>query len=414
MKKILLLIVNYLSRAMVFRYKPLVIGITGNVGKTSTKDAISSVLASRFSVRKSDKNFNNELGLPLTVLGIPSSGKNIIGWIISFIVVIIRLIYTQYPKILILEMGVDKPGDMDYLLKIIKPDIAVYTAIGEIPVHVENFTNRDQLIREKFKLASAVSAKGYVVFNADISLWGALPSKTKAKLVTYGMSDNTDIQLSTPEMRYSLDGDNQIPIGIACKVQYKGNTVPIRLDGILAQSGVYYAGAACAVGDIMGMNLVDIVSALNKFIPPESRLQLKEGINHSLIIDDTYNASPNSMLVAIDTLNQLKAKRKIIVLGDMLELGSFSEEAHRDIGRYITTDILKVYLIGNKVKYIEEEVIKKGFIKDINIFSFNTSKEVGDVLYKDTCEGDMILIKGSHSMHMDTIVKKMMIHHHNE
>lgn len=410
MKNILILIMKYLARATLARYHPTIIGITGNVGKTSTKDAIASVLSSRFRVRKSEKSYNNELGLPLTVLGFSTSGKNIPGWFITFFLALIRLFYTRYPEVLVLEMGVDKPGDMKYLLQIVTPDIAVFTTVGDIPVHVENFVNRDALIREKLKLASAVPTKGHVVYNADVSWWEHIRTKTKGVVLTYGFSDTADVKLSTPEMRFRIDGSHSIPLGIACKVQYKGSTVPFRLDGVLAQSGAYFAGAACAVGNIMGMNLVEVASAISAFVPPRGRLELKEGVKGSIVIDDTYNASPSSMRVALDTLASLPAQRKIAVLGDMLELGSFSEDAHREAGKYASTVCSMVYTVGIKTKFTYDELVSRGFHKGENLFSFDTSAEAAAALYHSVREGDMILVKGSRGMRMEKVVKELMTH----
>ncbi len=409
MKKILIIITKYLSRATIARYKPIIIGITGNTGKTSTKDAISAVLSTRFHVRKSEENFNNELGLPLTILGISASGKNIVMWLVSFVQVLFRLLYTRYPEILVLEMGVDKPGDMKYLLQIVTPDIAVFTTMGDIPVHVENFVNRDALIREKLKLASAVSVKGHVVYNADVQWWEPIRSKTKGIILTYGFSDTADIQLSVPEIRFKTNDTYSIPLGISCKVQYKGSTVPFRLDGVLAQSGVYFAGAASAVGSIMGMNLVETASAFSSFIPPHGRLEPKLGISDSVVIDDTYNASPSSMKLAIDTLASLPAKRKIAVIGDMLELGSYSEEAHRDIGKQIFNICTVVYTVGIKTKFTDDELIKQGFQKGTNLFSLEGSIDAAKAIYADIQPGDMILVKGSHGMHMEKVVEQIVI-----
>src|SRR3972149_1227050 len=131
MKRIIQSTVAILARLTLARYAPRVIAVTGNVGKTSTKEAIYAVVSSQFVVRKSEKNYNNEIGVPLTILGMPSAGRNIFTWIIVIIQACMRLVWCRYPRVLILEMGVDKPRDMDYLLSIVKPDIAVFTAMGE-------------------------------------------------------------------------------------------------------------------------------------------------------------------------------------------------------------------------------------------------------------------------------------------
>ena len=147
MKRIIKSIFSVLAHLTIARYKPRIIAVTGNVGKTSTKEAIYAVVNSKFFARKSEKNYNNELGVPLTIVGMSSAGKNVFGWIIRIIGACLKLVWCRYPHVLILEMGVDKPRDMDHLLSIVKPDIAVFTAIGDVPVHVENFMNAQAVVR---------------------------------------------------------------------------------------------------------------------------------------------------------------------------------------------------------------------------------------------------------------------------
>ncbi|MEK7541761.1 MAG: Mur ligase family protein, partial [Patescibacteria group bacterium] len=157
-KSILQKILAVLARQTIRKYKPVIIGITGSVGKTSARLATYAVLKNKFSVRTAEKNYNNEIGLPLTILGIPHSGRNIFAWAYQLAIaarrLAVSLAYRRYPEVLILEYGVDCPGDMGYLLKIARPDIAVTTAIGEVPVHVEFFKSPEELIAETAKLVA--------------------------------------------------------------------------------------------------------------------------------------------------------------------------------------------------------------------------------------------------------------------
>ncbi|OGD31721.1 hypothetical protein A3C91_03540 [Candidatus Azambacteria bacterium RIFCSPHIGHO2_02_FULL_52_12] len=408
MRNILQSILAVLARIMLRRYRPTVIGITGNVGKTSTKDAIAAVLGARFSVRKSEKSYNNELGVPLTVLGITSGGKNVFGWLARFFLAAVRLIGTRYPRVLVLEMGVDKPNDMEYLLGIVKPDIAVFTSLGDMPVHVENFISREALVTEKLKLASAVSPRGHVVYNADVASWQSIKGKTKATLVTYGFSEHADVRISPPETRFAVSGAGSVPLGIACKIQHKGSIVPFRLDGVMATDGAYLAGAACAVGSILGMHLVDMASAFGQYAPPRGRLRLLDGIRGSLILDDTYNSSPSSLDVALAALGSLPARRRIAVMGDMLELGGFTERAHREMGEKASKMCDVVYVVGLKTKFAYDELVGRNFKPGENLFSFSTSQEAAQAIYPAVKEGDMILVKGSQGMRMEKVVKEIL------
>lgn len=427
MRKIIQYILKVLARAMLARYKPKIVGVTGSVGKTGAKDAIHCVLAVKFKVRKSEKSYNNEIGLPLTVLGISSSGKNIFGWLFGFFKVLSWLIYINYPEILVLEMGVDKPKDMDYLLKIVKPDIAVFTSVGEIPVHVENFTHREALLKEKAKLALAVPKHGFVVYDKDSPDWPLFLEKAKAGAMTYGFVDGADIKIHPLERRFAVirrllsspgsgvAGDEEFtkPLGVAFKIEYKGNTVPFRIDNIFSDAGAYATGAACAVGVILEMNLIEISSAFSHYAPPRGRMNLLEGIKSSLILDDTYNSSPSSSRSALDALRILPAKRKIAVLGDMLELGGYSEEAHREAGRQAAKICDVVFAVGTRMGFARHELSAHGFKEGENLFYFESSEPVGFELKNIIKEGDLILVKGSQGMRMEKAVKEIMAHPEN-
>lgn len=401
----------FFARLMLARYKPRVIAVTGNVGKTSTKEAIYAIARSQFSSRKSEKNYNNELGVPLTIIGMESAGHNPVKWIVVFVRAFFRLVWSRYPEVLILEMGVDKPRDMDYLLSIVKPDIAVFTAIGDIPVHVQNFTNAQAVIREKIKLAHALEKNDTLIANEDISAWNDAKERTKAAVVTYGFADTATVKMQAPEYRFESHEGRSIPLGITCKMEYKGSVVPFRLDGTFGlESGAYAAGAACAVGVALGMNLVEISSALQAYIPPRGRLQLIEGIKGSFVLDDTYNASPASMDVALKTLRVIPGIRKIAVLGDMLELGSYSENAHRDIGKKAAESCDVLITVGEKMRFTAAEALARNFKENETIFSFDTSKEAGEKLAALVHDGDLVLIKGSQGTRMERAVLDIIAH----
>lgn len=409
MKKYLQIILALLARLTVRRYTPTVICITGNVGKTSTKEAVFAVVSSNFSARKSEKNYNNEIGVPLTILGIHSCGKNIFGWAIQCMYACLKIIWTRYPKVLVLEMAVDKPGDMEYLLSIVTPTIAVFTSMGEIPVHVENFINAQAMIREKLKLAHAVEKSGFVIVNDDVAAWKEM--KTKGTVVRYGVAPDADVKIYTPEYRFSTEEGVSAPIGITFKMEHKGSTVPFRLDGTFGMaSGTYAAATACAVGMVLEMNLVAIAAALQHYVPPKGRLKLIEGIKGSFILDDTYNASPVSMEVALETLSMFPAERKIAVLGDMLELGKFTEEAHRAAGKKAVSACTILVTVGERMRFAADEAKAHGFIENKNLFSFDTAKDAGKWMVSTIQENDLVIVKGSQGMRMEHVVKDIMAH----
>ncbi len=385
------------------KYQPGVIAVTGSVGKTSTKEAIFSVISPHRQVRANRKNFNNELGLPLTILGDYEEIGGKLFWLKVIFMGFLRLMFRlRYPELLILEYGVDKPGDMKYLLDIARPQIGVITAIGEIPVHVEFFSGPEALAREKSKIIEGLAATGFAVLNYDDDSVYEMKERTRAHIMSYGFGDGADMRISNYEVRM----DGATPAGISFKLNYGGSFVPVRLDGCFGKAQAYAAAAGASLGIIFGLNLVKIAEGLSGFKAPPGRGKLVEGIKQTFVLDDTYNASPLSMRAAIDTAGHLKAKRKIAVLGDMLEIGKYTMEAHEEIGRLIPGVFDILFTIGARAKFIADSAEKEGLAKK-KIFSFDTAEEAGPEIQKLIKKGDLILIKASHAIGLDKIVEEI-------
>jgi UDP-N-acetylmuramoyl-tripeptide--D-alanyl-D-alanine ligase len=408
MRKILQKIIKFLAKLVVKRYQPKIVAITGSVGKTSTKEAIRTVLECKFRVQSTVLNQNNEIGVPLTILGEQSAGKNIFGWAMIFLraIFLILIKFRNYPQILILEYGVDKPGDMDYLLSIAKPTIGVMTSIGEIPVHVEFFSGPKALAKEKSKMIYALSENGLAVLNFDDAVVYAMQDITDAKCITYGFGQGADIL--GDEISILQDMDKNL-LGTTFKVHAGGSFVPVRIFGSFGKPQAYAMLAAFGVGMFLGMNLIEISQALQKYQPLPGRTKIIPGIKNSLIIDDTYNASPLSMHAALDFLQIINASRKIVVLGDMLEIGKYTEEAHRSIGDKAKNIADFIITVGERARFIYQEALENNFSQD-NLKHFETSKEAGEFLDKIIETGDVVLVKGSRAMRMERTVYEIMEH----
>lgn len=403
-KSILQKILKILAKLTIKKYRPIVIGITGSVGKTSTKEAIHAVLKHKYWVRKSEKSFNTEIGLPLTVLGIENHHKNIFAWAKDIIKSFFKILFTvKYPEILLLEYGVQKPKDMAYLLSIAKPFIGVVTAIGEVPVHVEFFAGTHEVAEEKSKLVESLPNKGFAILNYDDETVYEMKKKSKAHVMTFGFNKHSDLKILGYELRTKENVIGQVPEAITVKIEYSGNIMPIRLHNCFGKPQAYSAAAACLVGLAMNMNLVEIAESLREFKPPPGRLRLIKGIKNSLILDDTYNAAPEAMHTALDTFRDLPAKRKIAVLGDMLEIGQFTEQTHRTMGLKAGKFCDIVFTVGDRAKFIAEEA--KLFCR---VESFDSPIEAGKTLDPLIQEGDLILVKGSASMRMEKVVEEVM------
>ncbi len=402
--KILAWKLRILAKLTLRRYKPGIIGITGNVGKTSTKAAIVTILGHSRRVRISLKNFNNELGLPLTILGDWDSTGGVFFWFRVIISSVFQLCIKNpsYPEILVLEYGIDRPGDMKYLLNVARPHIGVVTALRDIPVHVEFFSGPEAVAQEKSKLVNSLPATGFSVLNADDIAVLEMKDQSRAHAVTFGFSRGVDVRISNFQNHF----DKKFT-GVTFKLEYGGSLVPVRLTKVLGKAHAYSAAAAAAVSLIYGINLVKIAEALLSYQPPSGRLRFLDGIKGSVIIDDTYNASPVANHEALESLKSLKAKRKIAVLGDMLELGKYTIEAHEGVGRLVAKSAGILFIVGVRAKFIAESAVRAGFSKK-KIFTFMDVHKCGMQLQKEIKKGDLILVKGSQSVRMERVVKEVM------
>ena len=415
MRKTLEYILKILAKMTLFRYRPFVIGVTGSVGKTSAKEAIYSVLKNKMRTRRNIKNYNNEIGVPLTILGSylspPTNIKGLFGWVKIISLSLLKLVYQKYPKALILELGISKPGDMKYLMSFVHPKIGVFTAIGEFPSHIEFFPEREKLVGEKSILIKSLPKDGLAVLNYDdLSVRQAGKDLfKKIPIIQYGFGQGADLKIEGYETR--IENLKKQDFGINFKLDYQGSFVPIRLTKVLGKHHVFAAAAGAAVGLKLGLNLIEVAQELKDYYSLPGRSNLIEGIKKTLIIDDTYNASPLSVESALDLLNEVakanEGSRKIAVLGDMMELGAETEPGHRLIGRKIIKKADFLFAVGERARFISDEAKLKGFKKE-NIFEFSDVEKTGLKLQETMEQNDVILIKGSRFMRMEKIVKEVM------
>jgi len=416
MQNIIQKILRVLAKIVIWRYQPVIVAVTGSVGKTSTKEAIYHVLRKKFRVRRNLKNYNNEIGVPLTILGLETGGDSILAWLGNFLKAILIFFWAKgYPEILVLEMGVDKPGDMKYLLDFVPVKIGVFTAIGEFPVHLEFFPEKGKLVEEKARLVKSLPKDGLAVLNYDdlsIRMVGdELPENTK--ILYYGFGDGADVKINNYELK--IDDLEKWKFGLNFKLEYQGSNVPVKLKRVLGKQQCFSAAAAASVGLYFGLNLVEISNALRKHRSLAGRTKLLKGVKNTWIIDDSYNASPLSTLVALDLLEEFngplrnEASRKIAVLGDMLELGQETEVAHRQVGQKAASIVDLLFTVGSRSIFIADQALRQGLDQD-SIFEFSQSSQAGIPLQERIQSGDIILIKGSRSIQMEKITKEIMAH----
>ncbi len=409
MQSLLQKIITLLAQAYLRRYNPAIVAVTGNVGKTSTKEAIGAVLGAKMKARVSGGNLNNELGVPLTILGdwadeYYEKGSSIFLWLKVVLRGVFGLVIPlTYPEVLVLEYGADHPGDIARLAKLYKPNVGVVTAVGEIPVHVEYFSSPEALAKEKSQLVRALDSSDLAVLNFDDQVVLDMKEVTNAQVRTFGFGDNASVRISNLDL--SMD-DRGRPLGVNFKLHMNGSFVPMKTDGSLGKSQAYASAAAAIVGLHFRMNLVEINDGLLRYQGTPGRLRILPGIRDTVIIDDTYNAAPAAMHMALDTLQECSAPRKVAVLGDMLELGKYSIDAHRAVGDKVGNLVHALVCVGEKAKLIADSAANQ--MAQDQIFIFHTSEEAKQKVQELLKEGDLVLVKGSQGMRMEKIVEEIM------
>lgn len=406
-KKIISYIIQIEAILVLKKYKPKIVAVTGSVGKTSTKDAIYTVMAKSFYVRKSEKSFNSDIGVPLTILGCNNAWLNPVKWLQNiFMGLKLILFKNKYPEWLVLEVGADRPGDIQKITKWLKPDVAVLTKFAEVPVHIEYFKSKEEVIREKGYLAQALKHDGVLVLNSDDADVFAFKNKVPNKIITYGLFGEAEVRATNYDVYYSEKSHQ--PVGVHFKVEYEGNALPVNILGVLGQNNIYSSLGAIAVGLSVNLNLVELTTSLSAHNAPRGRMNLLAGIKNSTIIDDTYNSSPVAVHSALATLQIIKtAGQKIAVLGDMLELGKHTAEEHKKVGLSVAGICDVLVTVGLRARAIAESALDAG-LSEKNVLQFDDSVEAGTYLQGLINENDVVLVKGSQSIRMERTVAKIM------
>ena len=358
-----------------------VVGITGSIGKTTTKEVVAGVLSRCYNTLKSEGNLNNEIGLPLTLL---------------------RL--TEKHKKAVLEMGAGYAlGELTMLCEWARPEIAVVTSVH--PVHLERMGTLGRIALNKSELPRALPPTGTAVLNGDDPWVRRMAEVTQARVVFYGRQ-------ATDDRRHELDIwateiESRGLEGVRFRLHFggTGESWPVKLP-LLGAHNVYSALAAAGVGYAAGMGWADIVAALEG-LDVQGRVALVPGYNGSTLIDDSYNAAPASVIAALDLLAETPG-RHVAVLGDMRELGSHEEEGHREVGRHAAQVVNKLVAVGRLGRLIGEEAITAGMSPTKVAFAEDNAQAIAQ-LKPMLQPGDHVLIKGSRGMYMEEIVEGLKV-----
>ncbi len=406
-KPLIVKLLTWEAKLVLAKHKPFIIGVTGNLGKTSTKDAIYAVLKDHVHVRRSEKSLNSEFGVPLTILGEKSGWGNPISWLFILARGLAVSFDKEYPSYLVLEIGADRPGDIKSITAWVKPDITVVTQFGQVPVHIEFFESRDAIVEEKGYLVSALKETGVFIFNADDHDAARLWEKTTARKVSVGIHESADVKAGNVRLYGS-------PLqGTEADITIDGSTHHLVLPEVIGKSPVYSALPALAVVRELNISLEVACAALRDAEKPKGRMRLLPGMNGSVIIDDTYNASPKATEHGLKTLGEIETTgRKIAVLGDMLELGKYTRDEHYKIGQIVAKHAHKLYTVGIRARITAEGALDEGML-DENIMQCDTSIEAGHELVKTVGMGDVIYMKGSQGVRMERAVKMILAETHD-
>lgn len=399
------------SRVVLRKYKPKIVAVTGSVGKTSAKDAIFTVLAENYHVRKSQKSFNSEIGLPLTILGVPNAWSNPLKWLQNLIDGIFLIIWpARYPEWLVLEVGADRPGDIKGLAKWLAVDVAVITRLPDVPVHVEYFDSPEEVIEEKASLLNALKPGGTLVLYAgDKEVEVITPRAGTHPVVTFGLTAKAQVRVEQTTLLYEK-GKESWPIGMSADMVVGETHAPLEVVGAIGEHALLPALAGAAVGSVLGLPLERIVKALARYEPPIGRMHLIRGIKDTLIIDDTYNSSPAAVMAALDALNLVGTHalaRKVAVLSDMLELGKHSGQEHKKVGAHVAKTCDLLLTVGLRARDIAQGALDAG-MADAAILQFESAEQAGKELQGMMRERDIVLVKGSQSMRMEKVVEEVM------
>jgi len=347
-----------------------IVAVTGSYGKTNITRAISQVLAEKYHVLQTDINLDTIYNLPLTILKLRT-----------------------HHQVLVLELGVDQPREMDFHLDLVKPQIGVVTGITPVHSDAEHLGSLKNLIAEKGKLLQALPENGWAILNGDDLQVRKMARLTKARILWYG-SDEKNCEWWIKKAKVNFSGTEMI-------VGNKKDKVKTRLIGVHFAHTVL---AAAAIGDKLGLSWTQIKRGLAKLRPLKGRMNLERGPKGTMILNDALRANPASTVAGLETLAALPAKRKIAILGEMGELGNFAKRGHRQVGGKAAG--LKIdYLlgVGPLHNYSVQVALKKG-MKKSQVFWAKDVQEAAQILKKLIQPGDLLYLKGSLLRHLERVI----------
>ena len=342
------------------------VAVTGSAGKTTTKEYIRIILKTKYKVHFNPGNFNNHIGVPLTILGADAN----IEYLVS-------------------EVGANHIGEVGFLGDLLQPDVGVITNVGD--AHIGLFGSRDKIAEAKSELLGAIDKNGYAVLPGDDDYIDVLKEHASCRIVTFGSNDGCTFKVSSIESR---DGE----------IAFKVNDDDFKIHSF-GDYNVMNAAAAIAVGDICGVETGRMRDTLAEADPISGRSQILE-LGEVTVVNDSYNANPASMKASLEALMRFPARRRIAILGDMGELGAYSQEAHRDMGEYLAKlGVEKVYWLGELGAHVRAGA--QAVDTETGFLFFDATDALADSVGSDLRSGDVVLVKASRACRLDEVVEKL-------
>lgn len=359
-----------LAKYYLQKINPQIVAVTGSNGKTTTKDMIAAILSTQYNVTKTYANFNNEIGVPITCLSMEPN-----------------------TEVLVVEMGMDRFGQLDQLSRLVEPDIAVITMIGE--AHIEFFGTRDKIADAKMEITHGLKEDGVLVYNGDEPLLNERTAQLVQETRTFGLNGNVDmtavqIRGAENQTRFTVPQLNQMQFEIP----------------MIGDYNVKNALAAIEVGQLMHISAENMQAALKHFALTKNRTEWINGALGEQILSDVYNSNPTAVKAVLHSFENIETQgRRIIVLGDMLELGEKSAELHASLAQAIDpSKIDEVYLYGNEIRILADQLAAKMPMNRIHYYPLGTQEQMIASLKEMLQKNDIVLLKGSHGMHLENVL----------